>query len=60
MKNANDLLDDMPVWNAFLRLAVPSVAAQLINILYNFISFVSKMFISRRWHFKMPLLYNMM
>lgn len=42
MKNANDLLDDMPVWNAFLRLAVPSVAAQLINILYNFISFVSK------------------
>ena len=44
MKNNNDLLADMPVWNAFFRLAIPAVAAQLINILYNL---VDKMFIGR-------------
>ena len=44
MKNDNDLLADMPVWNAFFRLAIPAVAAQLINILYNL---VDKMFIGR-------------
>ena len=38
----NDLLDSMPVPKAFLRLALPAVAAQLINILYNL---VDKMFI---------------
>ena len=32
MKNDNDLLADMPVWNAFFRLAIPAVAAQLINV----------------------------
>ncbi len=43
MKSAdNDLLDSMPVPKAFLRLALPAVAAQLINILYNL---VDKMFI---------------
>lgn len=41
-KNNNDLLADMPVWNAFFRLAIPAVTAQLINILYNL---VDKMFI---------------
>ena len=44
MKKDNDLLADMPVWNAFFRLAIPAVAAQLINILYNL---VDKMFIGR-------------
>ena len=44
MKNDNDLLADMPVWSAFFRLAIPAVAAQLINILYNL---VDKMFIRR-------------
>ena len=44
MKNNNDLLADIPVWNAFFRLAIPAVAAQLINILYNL---VDKMFIGR-------------
>ena len=44
MKNDNDLLADMPVWNAFFRLTIPAVAAQLINILYNL---VDKMFIGR-------------
>ncbi len=44
MKNKNDLLEDMPLLRAFLRLAVPAVAAQLINILYNL---VDKMFIGR-------------
>ena len=39
-----DLLSAMPVQKAFLRLAVPAVAAQLINILYNL---VDKMFIGR-------------
>jgi len=38
----HDLLDSMPVPKAFLRLALPAVAAQLINILYNL---VDKMFI---------------
>ena len=44
MKINNDLLADKPVWNAFFRLAIPAVAAQLINILYNL---VDKMFIGR-------------
>ena len=44
MQNYNDLLADIPVWNAFFRLAIPAVAAQLINILYNL---VDKMFIGR-------------
>ena len=35
---------DMPVWNAFFKLAIPAIAAQLINILYNL---VDKMFIGR-------------
>ena len=43
MKNDNDLLADLPVWKAFTRLAIPAVAAQLINILYNL---VDKMFIA--------------
>ena len=42
MKDDNDLLAVMPVPKAFLRLALPAVAAQLINILYNL---VDKMFI---------------
>ena len=42
MKNDNDLLADLPVWNAFFRIAIPAVAAQIINILYNL---VDKMFI---------------
>lgn len=42
MKDDNELLADIPVPAAFLRLAVPAVAAQLINILYNL---VDKMFI---------------
>ena len=44
MKNDNDLLSDMPVSTAFLKLAIPAIAAQLINILYNL---VDKMFIGR-------------
>lgn len=44
MKDGNNLLEDMPVSNAFFRLAIPAVAAQLINILYNL---VDKMFIGR-------------
>ena len=44
MKKDNNLLADMPVLNAFFRLAIPAVAAQLINILYNL---VDKMFIGR-------------
>ena len=40
----NELLADMPVPGAFFRLAIPAVAAQLINILYNL---VDKMFIGR-------------
>lgn len=42
MEKDNNLLADMPVSKAFFRLAVPAVAAQLINILYNL---VDKMFI---------------
>ncbi len=43
MKTGSDqLLADMSVPKAFLKLAVPAVAAQLINILYNL---VDKMFI---------------
>lgn len=38
----NDLLSSMSVQKAFFRLAIPAVAAQLINILYNL---VDKMFI---------------
>lgn len=44
MKNDNDLLADMPVVTAFFKLAIPAIAAQLINILYNL---VDKMFIGR-------------
>ena len=42
MKNDNELLAVIPVPKAFYRLALPAVAAQLINILYNL---VDKMFI---------------
>ena len=42
MEDHNDLLAVMPVRKAFCRLALPAVAAQLINILYNL---VDKMFI---------------
>lgn len=44
MKSDNDLLADMPVATAFFKLAIPAIAAQLINILYNL---VDKMFIGR-------------
>ena len=44
MKNDDELLAVMPVPKVFLRLAIPAVAAQLINILYNL---VDKMFIGR-------------
>lgn len=44
MKNDNEMLADMPVSSAFFRLAIPAVAAQIINILYNL---VDKMFIGR-------------
>ena len=39
----NNLLTDMLVPNAFFKLAIPTIAAQLINILYNL---VDKMFIA--------------
>lgn len=42
MNDNNGLLAAMPVPRAFFKLAVPAVAAQLINILYNL---VDKMFI---------------
>ena len=42
MNDSNHLLAAMPVPRAFCRLAIPAVAAQLINILYNL---VDKMFI---------------
>ena len=42
MSDSTPLLSDMPVRQAFFRLALPAVAAQLINILYNL---VDKMFI---------------
>ena len=44
MKNGNNLLEDMPVSGVFFKLAIPAIAAQLINILYNL---VDKMFIGR-------------
>lgn len=44
MKNDDNLLADMPVPSAFFKLAIPAIAAQLINILYNL---VDKMFIGR-------------
>lgn len=37
MKNDNDLLAVMPVSRAFFKLAIPAIAAQLINILYNLV-----------------------
>ena len=42
MNHQDNILDSMPVPKAFLKLAIPAVAAQLINILYNI---VDKMFI---------------
>ena len=42
MDHQDNILDFMPVPKAFLKLAVPAVATQLINILYNL---VDKMFI---------------
>lgn len=42
MSDEETILQDMPVSKAFFKLAVPAVAAQLINILYNL---VDKMFI---------------
>lgn len=42
MNDSDRLLAAVPVPKAFLRLAVPAVAAQLIKILYNL---VDKMFI---------------
>ena len=42
MENDNELLAAMPVPKAFIKLGLPAVAAQLINILYNL---VDKMFI---------------
>ena len=42
MKDENELLATVPIPTAFFRLAIPAIAAQLINILYNL---VDKMFI---------------
>ena len=42
MDKDNELLATMPIPKAFIKLALPAVAAQLINILYNL---VDKMFI---------------
>lgn len=44
MLKDNNLLADVPVPRAFCKLALPAIAAQLINILYNL---VDKMFIGR-------------
>ena len=44
MDNENGFLAAVPVPKAFVKLAVPAIAAQLINILYNL---VDKMFIGR-------------
>ena len=44
MQDNNKLLEQMPVGRAFLRLAIPAIAAQLINITYNL---VDKMYIGR-------------
>ncbi len=35
--NSTDLLASMSVPRAFFKLAIPAVAAQLINILYNLV-----------------------
>lgn len=43
-KSGDELLAVMPVPKAFLKLALPAIAARLINILYNL---VDKMFIGR-------------
>lgn len=43
-KSDENLLADTPVSTAFVKLALPAIAAQLINILYNL---VDKMFIGR-------------
>ncbi len=43
-KNDENLLADTPISTAFVKLALPAIAAQLINILYNL---VDKMFIGR-------------
>ena len=40
MKKDNDLLAEMPVSTAFFKLAIPAIAAQLINILYNLVDSV--------------------
>ena len=42
MKTDSKLLEDVPIPNAFIKLAVPAVTAQLLNILYNI---VDRMFI---------------
>ena len=42
MDSSENILDSMPLRKAFVKLAVPAVAAQLINIFYNL---VDKMFI---------------
>lgn len=42
MKTDSKLLEDVPIPNAFIKLAVPAVTAQLLNILYNL---VDRMFI---------------
>lgn len=47
MNDSDNLLSEMPVRAAFFRLALPAVAAQLINILYNL---VDKMFIGHIPH----------
>ncbi len=36
--NSTDLLASMSVLRAFFKLAIPAVAAQLINILYNLVA----------------------
>ncbi len=43
-KSDENLLADTPISTAFVKLALPAIAAQLINILYNL---VDKMFIGR-------------
>ena len=42
MKDTNAVLSEMPIGKAFVRLAAPAIAAQLINITYNI---VDKMYI---------------
>ncbi len=43
-KEKNELLETMPVRRAFMRLVVPAIVAQLVNIAYNL---MDKMFIGR-------------